>query len=132
MNKVIYIGQVPQQYLDEFGDEGQYFEFNDKKFYYALEFNVEEGAATLIDTCNRSMPMDYTNYDEIAFAMSNIAEVQKEYQDIQDEMEEFLDLVPAASYVREVTTEEQEGSCYSAADMATAAAQGFRDGRAFR
>ena len=131
MNKVIYIGQVPQQYLDEFGDGGHYFEFNNKKFYYALEFNVEEGTATLIDTCNRSMPMDYTNYDEIAFAMSNIAEVQKEYQDIQDEMEEFLDLVPEASYVREVT-EEQEDSCYSAADMATAAAQGFRDGRAFR
>ena len=132
MNKVIYIGQVPQQYLDEFGDEGQYFEFNDKKFYYALEFNVEEGAATLIDTCNRSMPMDYTNYEEIAFAMSNIAEVQKEYQDIQDEMEEFLDLVPAASYVGEVTTEELEGACFSAADMAAAAAPGFRDGRAFR
>ncbi len=128
MNKVIYIGQVPQQYLDE----GQYFEFNGKQFYYALEFNVKEGTATLIDTCNRSMPMDYTNFDEIAFAMSNIAEIQKEYQDIQDEMEEFLDLVPAASYVVEVTTEEQEGSCYSVADMATAAAQGFRDGRAFR
>ena len=131
MNKVIYIGQVPQQYLDEFGDEGQYFEFNDKKFYYALEFNVEEGTATLIDTCNRSMPMDYTNYDEIAFAMGEIAEVQKEYQDIQDEMEEFLDLVPEASYVREVT-EKQEDSCYSAAGMASAAAQGFRGGRAFR
>ena len=131
MNKVIYIGQVPQQYQDAFGEGGQYFEFNDKQFYYALEFNVEEGTATLIDTCNRSMPMDYTNFDEIAFAMSNIAEIQKEYQDIQDEMEEFLDLVPEASYVREVT-EEQEGSCYSAADMATAATQGFRDGRAFR
>ena len=131
MDKVIYIGQVPQQYLDEFGDEGQYFEFNDKKFYYALEFNVEEGTAILIDTCNRSVPMDYTNYEEIAFAMSNIAAVQNEYQDIQDEMEEFLELVPAASCVSEVT-EKQEGSCYSAADMATAAAQGFRDGRAFR
>ena len=56
----------------------------------------------------------------------------KTFKDIQDEMEEFLDLVPTASYVGEVTTEEQEGSCYSAADMATAAAQGFRDGRAFR
>ena len=98
MNKVIYIGQVPQQYLDEFGDEGQYFEYNDKKFYYTLEFNVEECAATLIDTCNRSMPMDYTNYEEIAFAMRNIADVQREYQDIKDEMEEYLDLVPAASY----------------------------------
>ena len=132
MNKVIYIGQVPQEYLDEFGDEGQYFEYNDKQFYYALEFNVEEGTATLIDTCNRSMPMDYTNFDEIAFAMSNIAKVQEEYQDIQDEMEEFLDLVPAASCVDEVTTEEQEGSYYSAADTATAAARGFRDSRAFR
>ena len=131
MNRVIYIGQVPQQYLDEFGDEGQYFEYNDKKFYYALEFNVEEGTATLIDTCKRSMPMDYTNYAEIAFAMSNIAEVQQEYQDIQDEMQEFLDLVPTASCVGEVT-EKQEDSCYSAADMATAAAQGFRYGRAFR
>ena len=132
MNKVIYIGQVPQQYLDEFGDEGQYFEFNDKKFYYALEFNVEEGTATLIDTCNRSVTMDYTNYAEIAFAMGKIAEVQKEYQDIQDEMEEFLYLFPKASYVGEFTTEKQEDSCYSAADMTNAAAQGFRDGRAFR
>lgn len=130
MDKVIYIGQVPQQYLDEFGYEGQYFEFNDKKFYYALEFNVEKGTATLIDTYNRSVPLDYTHYEEIAFAMSNIAAVQNEYQDIQDEMEEFLELVPAASCVSEVT-EKQEDSCYSAADMATAAAQGFRDGRAF-
>ena len=132
MNKVIYIGQVPQQYLELSWVEGTYFEFNGKQFYYALEFNVEEGNATLIDTCNRSMPMDYINYEEIAFAMSKIAEVQKEYQDIQDEMEEFLDLVPAASCVGEFTTEKQEDPCYSAADMATAAAQGFRDGRAFR
>lgn len=103
MNKVIYIGEVPEQYLEEFGDEGQYFEFNDKKFYYALEFNFEDGTATLIDTCDRIMPMDSTNYEEIAFAMNQLATLQNSYQDLQDEMAEFIDVIPAAAYVRDVT-----------------------------
>lgn len=103
MNKVIYIGEVPEQYLEQFGDEGQYFEFNDKKFYYALEFNFEDGCATLTDTCGRSMPMDYSSYEEIAFAMAELAALQNTYQDLQDEMADFIDAIPATTYVRDVT-----------------------------
>ncbi len=126
------IGQVPAKYLGRF-DDGDYFEFADKKFYYKLEFNFEDGTATLYDTCNRIMPMDYTNYEELSFSIGELAALQNAYQDLKDETEDFTSIVPAESYVREVLEEtEPEYSCYLAADMASAAAQGFRDGRAYQ
>lgn len=92
MIKTIYIGLVPQEYLNIGTDD--LFQYNENYYYYKLEFDLADGCATLTDTCGRFMPLDMTNYGEIAYALQKVEELQDEYNDLEDEMANFMEGVP--------------------------------------
>lgn len=93
MIKTIFIGLVPQEYLNMGTDD--LFQFGENYYYYKLEFYLADGCATLTDTCGRFMPLDMTNYGEIAYALQKVEEFQDEYNDIEDGMTTFLEGVPS-------------------------------------
>ena len=100
MIKTIYIGLVPQEYLN-MGTE-DLFVYNDNYYYYKLDFDMADGCATLTDTCGRFMPMDMTSYDEISYALNCVADFQDQYNELQEGMDEFLHSVPSIMRTIEV------------------------------
>lgn len=102
MIKTIYIGLVPQEYLNMGTDD--LFQYDDNYYYFKLEFYLADGCATLTDTCGRSMPIDMTNYGEISCALDCVANYQNQYNDLQEDMDEFLQGVP--SFMRTVEVDE--------------------------
>lgn len=97
MNKTIYIGEVPAEYL-EMGTE-ELFQYEGQFYYFELTFNFADGCAQLRDTCNRMIPFDYTNYAEIAVGLDTMATLQQEYQDLSEEIEDFQASIPATTRV---------------------------------
>lgn len=103
MNKTIYIGEVPQDYLEMGGSEGL-FKKDGRYYYYTLEFDLEDGCARLTDTCNRMMPLDMTNYMEIATALDAVANFQEQFESLKEQMDGFIDTVPP--YMRVVLNDD--------------------------
>lgn len=103
MIKTIYIGLVPQEYLNMGTDD--LFQHGENYYYYKLEFDLADGCATLTDTCGRFMPLDMTNYGEIAYALQKVEEFQEGYNDLEDEMASFMADVP--SVMRTIVSDDE-------------------------
>ena len=94
MNKTMYFGEVPKEYLDQ-SDTDELFQYQGKFYYYELTFNFSDGCAQLRDTCNRMMPFDYTTYDEMVVAFQAMATLQDSYNCLKVDMEKFESFIPS-------------------------------------
>lgn len=78
----IVFGQVPEKYKDESEVmfHGTTSDGKTGNYYFMLEVNDEpgaEGTFSFIDTCDRYMPFDFENLDEL----SEVVNTLKEYRD---------------------------------------------------
>jgi hypothetical protein len=76
----ITFGRIPAEYENGTGFLGEDNKGNTGEFYYKLQINEEgngQGHFTIVDTCDRYMPFDFQQLDELC----NILNLLKTYRD---------------------------------------------------
>lgn len=68
-----YFGEVDRKEAEEYGFDC--FEYDGKLFDYCIEFT--DGDIVISDSCNRSIPMDWTGFSALASL------IQMKYNEIQ-------------------------------------------------
>jgi len=67
----IYFGEVPEEYVEEFGDSGFIVEGITGQYYYMVEM-VYTDSFKLVDTVGRYVPISYDHLDQLIFALTTL------------------------------------------------------------
>lgn len=100
MTKNLYFGELSKELLQEMGTDA--FEHNGKYYEFMLEIDITGGMARLWDSLGRMVPIDSTQYGELAKAINRMIALQAKY-------DEFVATADTMGVVIEPTTPKPAG-----------------------
>ncbi len=104
MIKHFYFGLIPQDMQDD-GFTG--FEFGGKVWEFQIELDLKNGYMRIKDAVGRMIPVDKDAYMNMQDALAVACSVQEKYDQFQNDIDEFNELVKDAGFFS-VSTEESE------------------------
>lgn len=80
----IYFGEVPEEYVEEFGDSGFTAEGLPGNFYYKVEMLYTD-SFKLVDTVGRYVPISYDHLDQLIMALEALRDKTQHHIDAIEE-----------------------------------------------
>lgn len=74
----IYFGEIPNEYVEEFGDSGFTAEGIPGQYYYMVEMLYTD-TFKLVDTVGRYVPISYDHLDQLIFALTTLKDKTQDH-----------------------------------------------------